>query len=181
MSRTLDGRKTDKPSRNRLPLVIMALVVIAGLATWLIINSLGAPNPLMQGDGNGTDGQVAIAAGESQDQAPVEPITTFEGAMSGEWPEAEESVGCTYVVERLTAISQEVHSEGVTAMRSWLGALDDLQGDPAVADATAQFDTVKRTWSTVLAADANKEQSSSDELNTAEESLEELIANIDCN
>ncbi|GAA0202458.1 hypothetical protein [Glutamicibacter creatinolyticus] len=182
MSSTLEKRKNDKPPRARRTLIIAGLVLIAGLAAWMFVGALGGTNPPIWGGGNGTDGQEAISANEAQDQGPAEPITTFEGAMSGDWPQqAEDSVGCGYVVERLNAINQQVRTEGVEAMREWLEAMSDLQGDPAVAEAGQQFDTVKRTWSTVLGAEADQEAGSEQQLKEAQEALDGLIASIDCN
>lgn len=66
-------------------------------------------------------------------------------------------------------------------MRGWLDAMSDLQADPGVAEASGDFDTVKRVWSTALAS--ADEQGNIDEAQLAEgkQALDDLILAVDCN
>ncbi|PQZ97031.1 hypothetical protein CQ017_15525 [Arthrobacter sp. MYb224] len=182
MSNTLERQKNSKPARTRWLLAILGALLVVALATWLIINALGGSGPQGQDAGNEPEGGGAVAAGEAEDQGPAEPITTFEGATSGDWPDApQDSVGCGYVAERLGTINQDVQLQGVDAIRGWLDAIDDLQGDPSVTEHSQQFDAVKRSWSTVLAMEADEEQDGEKQLEEAEQSLEVLIKSVECN
>ena len=182
MSKTLERHNSTKPARARWLLAILGALLVVALATWLSLNALGNSGSQGQDAGNEPEGGVAVAAGEAEDQGPAEPITRFEGATSGDWPDApEDSVGCGYVAERLGTIHQDVQLQGVEAIRGWLDAIDDLQGDPSVTEHGQQFDAVKRSWSTVLAAEADEEQDSEKQLEEAEQSLEVLIKSVECN
>ncbi|GAA4373692.1 hypothetical protein [Paeniglutamicibacter cryotolerans] len=79
------------------------------------------------------------------------PVTKFEESKPSNWPKGK-TTGCTYVQTRLEEIQADVKSSGVEAMRNWLDAIDDLQGDASMSSDAPGFDAVKRTWSTALAA-----------------------------
>lgn len=108
------------------------------------------------------------------------PITEFEDAMSSDWPEGK-TTGCSYVVDRLDTIQSDVEITGIEGMRKWLDAIDDLHGDASMRDHSSEFDAVKRTWSTALAAAEDPEGSAGKQtLKDGTAALHELKNGIDC-
>lgn len=108
------------------------------------------------------------------------PVTKFEDAMPTDWPKGK-TTGCSYVVDRLEQIHSDVETSGIEAMRKWLDAIDDLQGDASMLDHSMEFDAVKRTWSTALSMAEEPENSDAKQsLKDGSAALYKLTDGIDC-
>lgn len=166
-------RAANRRRRAAVLLAILAAVILAGVSLWAWGTGQTPPNPAPEGQ------QQAQPATDEQDAQSIPPVTSFDGAKSGDWPEGE-STGCAYTTDRLTGIQQGVTATGAEAMRQWYDALDDLQGDAALAKYSADFDTVKRVWSTALAASESEAENADALVRDGQQSLEELVATINC-
>ncbi|WP_431711841.1 hypothetical protein [Glutamicibacter uratoxydans] len=178
MSSKVEERTKRATGHRRMRTLLVVLLAAAVLlALWLAQGAGWFGNQQSASDGQSGAEVVTIAELEAEKQVP--PVLSFEDSKPSDWPEGE-TTGCTYVHEQFQKIADDVDARGLDAMRYWLDALDELEGDPEMDQYSQQFMEIKREWSTVLAAAEAEDADTASLLAQGEESLDKLREGTGC-
>lgn len=103
---------------------------------------------------------------------------SFRETLPTNWPKGP-TTGCAYVSVQLEASKEAVDSDGVDAVRGLLAPMEDLQGDPAAAKVSQDFDSIRRLWSTAV-SEADNGDTAQKRLVEADKLISSVLTKLKC-